>query len=201
MTLLAPPPPAPEIEQGVIEEAQRRQRHRRSAIAVIALGAAVLALGVDLGLRGSSHSARRPQRSASNALPSAAQDASKIFSQEPDMGVACHVPNSIACDRVGLAVSLRRPAVAVSATVAGSPLKLDDRAWRGPTHNGRRTLFVGFLQPAGRFHGPLRGRADGGRYRWIGSHPLFARVQIVADYGHGEAASATVRVQVRAGWG
>jgi hypothetical protein len=124
-----------------------------------------------------------------------------MFSQGPDMGVACRVPNSIACDRVGLAIRLRRPAVAVSATVDGAPLRLNDREWSGPAHNGRRTMFVGFLQPAGLLNGPLKVRPDGGRYHWIGSHPVFARVHIVADYGHGELASVTVSVEVRAGWG
>ena len=43
------------------------------------------------------------------------------FAQDPSMGVACHVPNWIGCDRVGLAVWLRRPAIAVSATIPARP--------------------------------------------------------------------------------
>src|SRR5438270_737090 len=55
--------------------------------------------------------------------------ADRVFSKDPYMGVACHVANSIACDRVGLAVWLRRPAIAVSASIAGAILKLDDPQW------------------------------------------------------------------------
>jgi hypothetical protein len=38
-----------------------------------------------------------------------------LFSQPPYVGVACPTANSIACDRVGLAIWLRRPAARVNA--------------------------------------------------------------------------------------
>jgi hypothetical protein len=117
------------------------------------------------------------------------------------MGVACHVPNSIACDRVGLGVWLRRPAIAVSATIAGSALNLNDPAWSGPLRNGRRTMFAGFLQPAGLLDGALRVRLDRGRYYWIGSHEVGARVSIVVDYGGGRKVQTTTMVGLHAGWG
>jgi hypothetical protein len=71
------------------------------------------------------------------------------------MGVSCPVANSIACDRVGLAVSVKRPAELVTATVAGARLTMNYRGdflYRG---DSPRTEFDGFLQPAGivsRFH-------------------------------------------------
>jgi hypothetical protein len=197
LTLLAAAPPAQELEQGVIEEAQRRQRHRRALIGIVALGATMLAIGIHLGSSGDHHSARPAKRPASNATSSAAT----MFSQAPGMGVACSVPNSIACDRVALGVRLRRPAVAVSASVAGSPLKLNDPAWSGPEHNGRRSMFVGFLQPAGLLNGALRVRPDSGRYHWIGGHPVSALVRIVVDYGNGQVESVTERVGLLPGFG
>ena len=57
----------------------------------------------------------------------------------------------VACDRVGLAVWLRRPALAVTATINGESLKLDwagDRPPRFASHRPR-TAVDGFLQPAG----------------------------------------------------
>ncbi len=77
-----------------------------------------------------------------------ARPSSALFSKDPYMGVACHVPNVIACDRVGLGVWLRRPAIAVDATIAGAPLNLNDPQWSGPIRARRRTMFAGFLQPA-----------------------------------------------------
>jgi hypothetical protein len=65
------------------------------------------------------------------------------------MGVSCPVANSIACDRVGLAVTLKRPADSVTATVAGRRVTLDyrgDLLYRGAAPI---TEFDGFLQPAG----------------------------------------------------
>jgi hypothetical protein len=64
------------------------------------------------------------------------------------MAVACHIPNSIACDRVGLAVWLRHPALSISATIAGAPLQLNNPDWSGPARHGRRRMFAGFLHPA-----------------------------------------------------
>ena len=74
-----------------------------------------------------------------------------VLAQPPYMAIACRVANSIACDRIGLAVWLRRPAVWVDATVGGRTLKLD---WHGDqpprfARPGPRTAFDGFLAPAG----------------------------------------------------
>src|SRR3954453_23491694 len=65
-------------------------------------------------------------------------------------------PNSFACDRVGLAVWLREPAVKVDAEIAGQRLQLDDPEWSGPAKEGQRAEFAGFLQPAGLIDGPLK---------------------------------------------
>jgi hypothetical protein len=102
---------------------------------------------------------------------------------------------------VGLAVWLRRPAASVTAVVAGVHFKLDDPTWSGPALHNRRTMFAGFLQPAGMLSGPLKVRPDRGRYWWAGAHPTSARVRIVVSYPDGRGASVTTTVLLRAGWG
>jgi hypothetical protein len=118
------------------------------------------------------------------------------------MGVACDVPNSIACDRVGLAVWLRRPAFAVGATIAGAPLKLNDPHWTWTERDGRQTLFVyaGFLQPAGlisRLHVVPEPRTP----TWMGSNAPTPTVQFRIDYGHGKIVLTEEKVWLSAGWG
>jgi hypothetical protein len=78
------------------------------------------------------------------------------------MGVSCRTPNSFACDRVGLAVWLREPAVRVDAAIADQELEPDDPEWSGPAEDGERRMFAGFLQPAGLIDGPLQLTPDAG---------------------------------------
>ena len=123
-----------------------------------------------------------------------------VFAQDPDLGVACRIPSWIGCDRVGLAVWLRRPALAVSATIAGSPLRLNDPMWSGPVRNGRRTMFAGFLQPAG-ITTRLHVKPDPGTQSWIGSHQPAPTIWFRISYGHGEIIVTHEDVGLRAGWG
>jgi hypothetical protein len=114
----------------------------------------------------------------------------------PYLGVACHTPNSIACDRVGLAVWLRSPAARLTATIDGREFEL-----RPP--DTRDGYWEGFLQPAGLL---ARGRAlhvtpDGGRYYWEGRHPVRAVVHLSATEPGGAHASAFVAVDLRPGYG
>jgi hypothetical protein len=138
------------------------------------------------------------------AAPAAAAPAVRprtLLARTPSLGVACRVANSIACDRVGLAVWLRRPARAVTATVAGRRVQLDDRAWSGPARRGLRRMFAGFLHPAGLRDGPLRVVPDGGRDRWTGRHPVRATVVVWVRDARGRIARTRVCVELRAGWG
>jgi hypothetical protein len=188
------------LDQGVIEEARRRQHRRRTSGTIGAVLAA--AVGAVLLTQRAAHTPRPsppPATHSAHHIPIARSAA--VLAREPGMGVACQVPNSIACDRVGLAVWLRRPAIAVSATIAGSALNLNDPAWSGSLRNGRRTMFAGFLQPAGLLDGALKVRPDRGRYYWIGSHEVGARVSIVVDYGGGLEVETTTMVGLHAGWG
>ena len=149
-TVTTPPrdarPGVSEIEAGVIRDARRRQRRRRAGLlsALLVMGAgAYVAFGPGHGT--SNPASPRP----GPPQPALALDANALFSQSPYMGVACHIPSSIACDRIGLTVWLRRPALAVTATISGRSFALENRMWSGAARHGLRTQFAGFLQPAG----------------------------------------------------
>jgi hypothetical protein len=124
----------------------------------------------------------------------AADHGERYLSRPPDVGVACPRANSIACDRVGLAVWLRRPAQRVTATIDGRPLRL--RAGR-PDGAG----YEGYLQPAGLLDGPLEVTPDRGRFYWQGSHPRDARLQIVIRRASGATDRVSLSVPLRPGWG
>jgi hypothetical protein len=127
--------------------------------------------------------------------------AEELLGRDPYMGVSCRIPNSFACDRVGLAVWLREPAVAVEAVVAGRPFELDDPEWSGPFEDGERRMFAGFLQPAGLIDGPLQVTADDGPDRWIGRESVSATVQLRIVRDGGSATTTTADVQLSPGWG
>jgi hypothetical protein len=74
---------------------------------------------------------------------------SAVLSKSPYMGVSCRVPSSIACDRVGLAVWLKHPAVSVTAKINGAALLLDSYGAAAVGAPVPRRQFTGFLQPAG----------------------------------------------------
>jgi hypothetical protein len=134
---------------GVIEEARRHRRRRRvRLLAALALAVAAAA-AAPASLRSPRHAdevigSPRTQLQTSVVAPAS------VLSEGPYLGVACPQPNAIACDRVGLAVSLKRPAISVDATIAGQALKLD---WFGEqprfASTKPRTAFAGYLQPAG----------------------------------------------------
>jgi hypothetical protein len=181
------------LTAGIIAQARRRARRRR---AVIASGLAALGLGIaghDLwagaGLRSS----------AAYVAPDA------VLARSPYMGVACPAPNSLACDRLGLAVWLRRPANSVDATVSGWPMKLN---WWGdrppgsrPAPSSPRTAFDGFLQPAG-LVGHLGVRPDAGPADWLGSGALAAPVVVLrVAYADGTTALTRLAVPLATGWG
>lgn len=157
--------------------APRRRRHREFFILVALLSAGLLAiLATDAKFRG------------------------EVFVQDPYMGVSCHIANSIACDRVGLSVWLPRPA-AVTATIDGASLRLNDPYWSYATRRGRKPLYVyaGFLEPAGlttRFHVvPTAGTT------WLGANGPDPLVRFRIDYGHGDVVTAQEHVWLNAGWG
>jgi RNA polymerase sigma-70 factor (ECF subfamily) len=106
------------------------------------------------------------------------------------MGVACRVPNSIECDRVGLAVYLpkRHPAERLAASINGRPLQM--RVPIGIATYG--IYFEGFLHPAGLKGGPLKVTPD---------RPVLATVRITAFYRDGAPRSTIRHVSLAPGWG
>ncbi len=143
------------LNAGVVEAARRRQRRRRLRLSA----ALVLAIAVGAAARESLRGAGLPTKAIGSSaarprVPFAAP--ATVLSQTPYMGVHCPQPDAITCDRVGLAIWLKRPAISVDATIAGQPLKLD---WFGEqprfASTQPRTEFAGYLRPAGlttRFH-------------------------------------------------
>ena len=185
-------------EQGVIKEARRRQLRRRLLIAIVALGAGVAAIIAYRGADGGTTSKPPSQPHLRSAATAAAAGPSKLFVQPPGLGVACHPANTIACDRIGLEVWLRRPATAVRATIAGRPVTFDPSS-SSPPHNGQRTFFDGFLQRAGivsQFH--VKPDPEG---RWYGSDAPSAAVRLWVDYGHGTTMSTEVNAVLTPGFG
>jgi hypothetical protein len=125
----------------------------------------------------------------------------RLLARDPYLGVACGRPNRFACDRVGLAVWLRTPAVGVTATVDGRRMVLDDRQWSGPVRGGRRRMLAGFLHPAGLLSGPLKIRADDAAGRWTGRHPVEAGVGLLIERSPSHYVRTSLRVSLAPGWG
>jgi hypothetical protein len=169
-----------------------------TALAALVIGAVVVSLNQEPGGR----VAERPRPMAPPGRLALAAD--------PYVGIACGIPNDIACDRVGIAVTLEKPAATVTATINGQALTLRLPCGARPYNETcasycRRavcgTSFEGFLQPAGLLDGPLEVTPDRGRYFWMGSHPKYPLVRLSATYRNGTRATATRRVWLHAGWG
>jgi hypothetical protein len=187
--------PAGALSAGVIDEARRRQSRRRLVIAVAttALVAGILAARL-VGGGQTRHAAMPGRPLVLNVSPAA------VLAGSPFMGVACRVANSIACDRVGLAVWLRRPALSVSATIDGRALRLDNAAWSGATHRGRRSMFAGFLRPVGLVN-MLHLTTSAGPVRWLGNDAPSPQVTLRIDDGNSRVSVTRVDVYLSAGWG
>jgi hypothetical protein len=126
----------------------------------------------------------------------------KLLLRQPYLGVSCSKPNSIACDRVGLAVWTPSSARAVRATVAGRRFELTtDSALVGPYRRGQPRMFVGFLHHAGLRHGPLAVQVENGRNRWTGVHPVYARLAVLVTFGDGSQKATSLKVTLAPGWG
>ena len=176
--------------------------HGRIRIAVLA-AAAIAGLLAILSSGGGT-----PTAQPSGALPlsglGTVEPAATAFLQPPSMGIACRIPNSIACDRVGLAVWLTRRAT-VTATIADGPrIRLNDPHWSYFVRYHSRPIYVyaRFLQPAGlttRFHIIPKPNTQ----TWDGStsntpSPL---VHFRIDYGLGDIVLTQTHVMLRPGWG
>ena len=118
------------------------------------------------------------------------------------LGVWCPRANSIACDRVGLAVWTLDSARAARATIAGHSFELtDDPRQVGQHQPGQPRMFIGFLHHAGLRHGPLAVRVENGRSRWTGKHPVNARMRLVITLADGSQHETSLSVPLKPYYG
>ena len=191
-----------EVELGLIKNARHRQRRRRFAGAAVALLSASTGLMLGLGgdrPSGSSRSAGVESRSVATTI----RAPGAVFAHRPYMGVACHVPNSVVCDRVGLAVWLRRPAT-VTAKLAGAPLVLNAPHWSYVTRDRHaHTLYVyaGFLEPAGLTTRLRLVPNSKWTNSWLGANAPSPLVQFRIKYRDGAVILTQEHVYLSAGWG
>ncbi len=113
----------------------------------------------------------------------------------PFLGVSCPVGNSIACDRVGIGVHLRRAATLVTVRVGGRLVTLS------PPTDPPDDLWLGYLFDAGLRHGPLKVPIPAGAQRWLGTPELFTRARVTAFFPDGRAATRSATVQLHPGFG
>lgn len=177
-------------------EAWERQRRRRRAIVWIVL--------VLWGVAGLSYDVLRP-RSMPPAGPqepggTLAQSPSVVFSQPPYMGVRCSVPNSIACDQVGLAIWLKRPAYSVTASIDGRAFAMNRFGDQLISQRRPRTEFDGYLRPAG-IVSSMHVHPVPGTSTWLGDPTPLASVWLLINYGHSGYVTTHLDVPLMAGWG
>jgi hypothetical protein len=180
----------PTCTAGVISDARGRQRRRLIRVVLVAM-----CVGAGAGLivgRTQSPPGRPLTISPVRRVAPAA-----VLAQAPDMGVACRLR---ACDWIGLAVWLRQPAVAVSATIAGRPMRLDiTNAYPRPA---ARATFVGYLRPF-RLVTHAQLAIGSGPTTWassLGQWPMPA-VQLRIRYRGGSILVTRLEVPLQPGWG
>lgn len=184
--------------EALFEEARRRTRRRRRRLIGAALALTAIALGVVFALVVQ----REPSPAGRMEPRQLVVKPKKLLLRPPYLGVSCGEPNSIACDRVGLAVWVPGSARAVVATISGRRFELTtDPAFVGPHRPGEPRMFVGFLHHAGLRHGPLAVRVENGRNRWTGVRPVHARLGLVVTFDDGARQATSVRVGLAPGWG
>jgi hypothetical protein len=183
--------------EALFEEARLRARRRRRRIAIgfsvasLAAGALIAVL-IDEG--------RGPTK-PSEPAPLVVRP-ERVLVRPPYMGVSCPRANSIACDRVGLAVYTPGSASSVRALIGGRAVELtDDPALVGPYRPGRPRMFVGFLHHAGLRHGALAVRVENGRNRWTGLHPVHAQVRLLITFRDHFREATSLNVPLQPGWG
>ena len=90
-----------------------------------------------------------------------------VFKVAPYMGVACRTPNSIRCDKIGLAVWIATRAERLTAAIEGRAVKMK----RTAPAAGRGQRWEGFLRPAGIIDGRLEGPTRPGKVSLVREQP------------------------------
>jgi hypothetical protein len=176
--------------RALFDEAWRRTRRRRLLVAATLVAAVAVAVAVAVA-----------QSAGDRSVPAAAPPATLALPRDPGMGVACPEPNSIACDRIGIAVWLDSAPRRLVARVGGRSVVLRDAHIRCGADASCPRLYQAMLQPAGLLDGALKVTPDEGRYRWLGRHPVVGTLTVTATYRDGSRAVATRRVPLARGWG
>ncbi len=136
-----------------------------------------------------------PIGSTLRACPSTGAMATLGAAATPLLGVACPVGNSIACDRVGIGVHLRRAATLVVVQVAGRLVTLS------PPMFPRDDLWLGYLSDAGLRRGPLKVHIPPSTHLWLGTPEVSTRVRVTAFFPNGRAATLSAGVLLNPGFG
>jgi hypothetical protein len=156
-----------------------------------------LATGAVIGATATTTGTAPPGRSAGAGAAPAPRvvrvRAGRLLARRPYLGVSCRVANSIRCDRVGLAVWLRRPAGAVRAQIARRWFRLED------VSSAPEPMYTGFLRRAGLADGPLQVPFTA-RGRWFGEGRVDTRVRIRVR-SRGRTRTTVVAVRLQPGWG
>jgi hypothetical protein len=110
------------------------------------------------------------------------------------VGVACPVPNSVRCDRVGVGVEAPGSATLVTASVDGRLVTLN------PPDRGS-DLWQSYLYGAGlrRAGGPLNTHARHGR--WIGNPPVTVHVRVTVFRPDSSAGAVSETMYLHPGFG
>jgi len=180
-------------------EAWERRRRRVRRLAWAAVAACAVGLLTYVAFR-PNVSAPGPALGIEFPAGTVARSPAAVFSQPPYMGVRCPEPNSIACDQVGLAVWLKRPAQTVTAWIDGRRLAMDRFGDQLITSAAPRREFDGYLRPAG-IRSSMHVRPDPGTSTWEGDPTPVAAVSLLIDEGHHHYVTTRLRVPLMAGWG
>jgi hypothetical protein len=114
----------------------------------------------------------------------------------PFLGVACGVPNSIDCTRVGVGVSTETPARLVVVQIAGRLAALSP-----PPPPQSPTTWLGHLVGLSFRHGPLRIPISPRDHLWYGSPEVYPRVRVTAFFRDGKVATVVGTVLLHPGFG
>jgi len=177
---------------------------RRGALAAACCALVVFALFVFVCVVSGSHQSLRP---APRPIPTVAPLA--VLTEQPWIGNSCPGPHSAAaveatpdvplCDRIGVGIGLRTPAVTAKASINGQSFKLDNAAESDPPVHGKHRYLAGFLEHAAFLkRGPFKTFTDNAGYRY---RLTIDHVHLVIDYGAGHKVQTSVTEFGYGGWG
>jgi hypothetical protein len=113
----------------------------------------------------------------------------------PFLGIACGIPNSIACDRIGVGVNLRERAALVAVHVNDRLVTLS------PPLDPPDDLWLGYLSNAGLTHGPHAIGLPPGDPWWFGNPEVDPRVLVTVFFEDGSVGSLSAPGFLHPGFG